>query len=390
MTGPSALRRNIRRLRVFLAVVETGSVTRAAEASHVSQPAVTQSVMTLEALAGDRLFLRTPHGLFPTSSGQVLARRVRRALSCLDPALSDVSPRLRLTATASQLLALIAVRETENFTLAARRLGVAQPTVQRAVAQLERESGRPLFERTPHGIVASRPAQAIAQAARLAFAELDQAEADLAEATAREAGRIVIGAMPLSRSSVLPKAIARFRLERPTLPVQLLDGSYDDLLAGLRRGEIDFLIGALRDPAPIGDVEQRELFSDSIVFVCGRTHRLAGRETVTLEEMAEFPWVVGRRDAPIRRHFEALFSGAGLPPPASVVESGSVILMRELLDISDHLGCSSHRQAEAEIRRGLMRALPIDLSHTARPIGLTVRKDWLPTAAQARFIELLA
>lgn len=381
---------NLRHLRVFLAVVDTGSVTRAAELCCVSQPAVTQALSKLEASAGLALFARTPQGLFASDAGNVLARRLRRAFAFLDPALAELSPRLRVTATTAQLNALIAVREAENFTLAARRLGLAQPTVHRAVSQLEHEAARPLFERTSYGMVATRAAQTLAQAARLAFAELAQADADLAELTRREAGRIVVGAMPLSRSCVLPQAIAAFRKRRPHLPIQILEGPYADLLSGLRRGEIDFLIGALRDPVPIGDVEQRALFSDTLVLVSGCSHPLAVREALTLEEIAAWPWIVGQKETPIRRHFDALFSPLGDRAPKSIVESGSLILMRELLDISDHLGCTSRLQAEAEIARGLMRALPVDLSHTSRPIGLTMRRDWLPTAAQQQFLDFIA
>lgn len=226
---------NLRHLRVLLAVLDSGSVTKAAAVVHVSQPAVTQIIAKLERITGQPLFLRRPQGLFATRAAEVLAARVRRALTFLDPALTDLAPRLQLTATAAQLQALIATRETENFTLAARRMGLSQPTVHRAITRLEDEAGRSLFERTAHGLIATRSAQALAQAARLAFAELEQAEADLAELVGREVGRIVIGAMPLSRSYLLPRAIARFRIRRPTLPIKALEGPYDDLISGLRQ-----------------------------------------------------------------------------------------------------------------------------------------------------------
>lgn len=137
-----------------------------------SQPAVTQALSKLERMEGQHLFLRRPQGLFLTQAGEVLEARVSLAFALLDPVLGDLAPRLTLTATAAQLQALIAKRETENFTLAARRMGLAQPTVHRAVSQLEQEADRALFERTAHGLVASRAAQALAQTARLAFAEL--------------------------------------------------------------------------------------------------------------------------------------------------------------------------------------------------------------------------
>ncbi|WP_235890930.1 LysR substrate-binding domain-containing protein [Martelella alba] len=88
-------------------------------------------------------------------------------------------------------------------------------------------------------------------------------------------------------------------------------------------------------------------------------------------------------------YFNRIFEDAGCTVPSRLVETRSVILMRELLAGSDHLGCVSKRQAEAEIARGLMVALPFVLNHTERPIGLTLRRTFMPTAAQALFLDLL-
>lgn len=378
---------NLRHLRVFAAVASHGSITRAAEDALVSQPAVTQSMAKLGREAGTALLRRTPQGLFPTEAGSALARRVGRALAILDPALDAVAPRLRLTATAAQLHALTAMAETENFTLAARRLGVAQPTVHRAVTQLEQEAGRALFERTARGMPATRACLALARAARLAFAELDQADADIAELFGREVGRIVVGAMPLSRSSILPSAIAAFRTQRAALPVLIRDGPYEELLAGLRRGEIDMLIGALRDPAPTGDVEQELLFQDDLVLVAGPRHPLVGRVGLTAADLAGHPWVVARRGTPARAHFDRLFDDGAAP--ASIVESGSVILARELLYSTSHLACISRAQALVGAARGLMTILPLEVPGSTRPIGLTLRSDWMPTRAQSDFLDQL-
>jgi DNA-binding transcriptional LysR family regulator len=323
--------------------------------------------------------------VYPTEAGEVMVARVRRALGLLDPVLSELAPRLVLTATTAQLRALIATREAENFTLAARRVGLAQPTLHRAVSQLEQEAGRPLFERTAHGLIATRAAQALAQAARLAFAELEQAEADLAELSGREVGRIVVGAMPLSRSHLLPRAIARFRERRPTLPVRALDGPYDDLIAGLRRGEVDFLIGALRDPAPIGDVVQERLFDDGLVVVARAGHPALAVPQPALGDLMQYPFIVATTGTPTRTAFDRLVDEAGQPP--SLVETGSMILMRELLRVSDHLGCISRLQVAAEIRLGAVAEVPVDMGATLRPIGLTLRRDWMPTRAQAEFLS---
>jgi DNA-binding transcriptional LysR family regulator len=379
------LKRNLRHMRVFLDVARHASITRAAELRNLSQPAVTQAIAKLERTAGLPLFQRGPQGLFPTEAGQMLARRVARAMPRLDAALHPISPRLALTATTAQLQALIAVREAGGFTLAARKLGIAQPTVHRSVAQLESEAGRRLFDRSPVGLRPTRACQALSDAARLAFAELDQAAMELAEHSGRDVGRIVVGSMPLSRSYILPRAIAAFRTARPRMPIRIEEGSYDDLLAGLRRGEIDFLIGALRPHLPVADVAQQVLFDDDLVLVVGHHHPLAGREDLTLAQLARFPWVVARPGAPTRTLFDALFR-SGPARPESIVETGSLILMRQLLRHSDHIGCISRLQAAPEIDNGLMVPLNYELSGSNRPVGVTTRADWHPTRSQRAFL----
>ena len=379
--------RNLRHLRLYLAVARTGSLTHAADACHVSQPAVTQAIGKLEREAGGAIFDRTRQGFFPTARGDVLANRVQRAFDLLDPALTDVSPRLRLTATTAQLQALVAVHETENFTLAARRLGLAQPTVHRAISQLEQEAGRRLFERTSFGMIAGRATRALVQTVMLAFRELDQLEADLAELDGGEAGRIVIGALPLARSVILPLTLVRFRRARPRHPVLVIDGLYNELLGGLRRGDIDVIVGALREPAPIGDIVQEPLFGDHLTILAGNHHPLAGRNDVTLDELRACAWVVPRQGTPARDRFDAVFADGGLPE--SIIEAGSILLMREVLGISDHLGCISSAQAEAELSRGLVSEIRVKADWPARPIGLTYRASWAPTKAQDLMMTLL-
>lgn len=378
----------LRHLRVFLAVIDHGSVTAGAAACHITQPAASQALARLAAEAGVPLLTSTRAGHRPTRAGRAYGTRVRRALARLDAALSAVAPRLVLTASRTQLVALIAVRDTESFTLAAQRLGLAQPTVHRAVAGLETEAGRALFHRIGKRVQPTRAAQALADATRLCFSELDQAAAELADLAGREAGRIVVGAMPLSRSTVLPRALAGFRRLRPRLPVRVVDGPYDDLLAGLRRGEIDVLVGALRDPAPVPDVAQEPLFSDDLVLVARPDHPLAAAPRPTLADLPAYPWILPGPGTPARVQFERAMGAPGPAWPA-VIEASSVLLMRELLARTDHIGCTSRMQASAEIALGAIAPLPIVLPGSGRAIGLTTRADWLPTAAQAQFVDCL-
>lgn len=380
--------RNLRHFRVFLSVAELNSLTLASDVCSVSQPAVSQSLHKLERDAGGELFIRSRQGVFINARGDVLARRLRRAFAYLDPVLKDLSPRLLVTVTMGQLQALIAVREAENFTLAARRLDLAQPTVHRAITQLETVAGRPLFERAAHGLIPTPAAKSLAQAARLAFSELDQADAELAEFDGQEVGRIVIGALPLSRSILLPRALAKFRETRPRLSIEVNDGPYDDLLAGLRRGDLDVIVGALRVPAPIGDVEQEALFNDELAFIARPDHPLVGSAPI-LESLTDRQWVVPRPGSPSRGQFDAYFEDRSLAPPKSLIECGSILFMREMLHAGDFIGCVSGAQAEAEIAKGLVARIEVSGHWPGRAIGLTTRRDWEPTKSQALLLDLL-
>lgn len=381
--------RNLRHLRVFLAVLEMRSLTLASARTRISQPAVTQALAKLEDQARGPLFDRTRQGVFATERGEVLGVRVARAFGRLDPVLAALSPRLCLTASSSQLSALIAVVDTENFTLAARSLGHAQPTVHRAISQLETEAGQELFERRRNGLIASRASVKLAQAARLAFAELEQAEADLAEIDGREVGQIVVGALPMARSVLLPQAVAAFRIQRPHQPLRIVDGVYDDLLVGLRRGAIDFILGALRDPAPIGDVVQEPLFDDQLVCVVRPGHPLAEAGALDADHLARQSWVVPREGTPSRARFDAFFTGSPGGGPVSVIEAGSILFMRELLARGDFIGCISEAQAVAEIANGTLQRLDVAGGWANRPIGLTLRGDWVPTQAQSLLLSQL-
>jgi LysR family transcriptional regulator, regulator for genes of the gallate degradation pathway len=237
--------RNLRHLWLFLAASELGSLTRASEGACVSQPAVTQALGKLERAAGGPLFDRTRHGVFASERGEVLARRVARALARMDAALREGSPLLPLTASAAQLSARIALADAGNSTLAARSLGLAQPTVHRAVTQLENEAGCALFERRPHGLMPTR-ALALSQAAGVLGAGTGArrpGRARRSRGRARHRGRAAAG--------VLGAAAARREL-RPKQALRVVDGLHRDLLSGLRHGDIDLLVGALCDAAPIG------------------------------------------------------------------------------------------------------------------------------------------
>ena len=81
---------DMRQLRQFIAVVEQGNVRRAADAIHLSQPALTKSIHNLEEELGVQLLTRGPRGVAPTMYGEILLRHARLLRNESDRALAEI------------------------------------------------------------------------------------------------------------------------------------------------------------------------------------------------------------------------------------------------------------------------------------------------------------
>lgn len=389
---------NLRHLSVLSSVAQLRSVSAAARAAHLSQPAVTQAIASMERDFQRPLFARTAQGMEPTGAGRVCAERAARVLQRIADAVAAANPQSSGSRgslrgiTSRQLHALVAVVESGSFGAAARTRGTTRATLHRAGRELERRIGAQLFETTSHGVSPTREALRLCRQLQLAIAELAQARAEAAALGGSEEGKTVIGAMPLARSFIVPETVLRFAARRPGHLISILDGPYESLLDSLRRGRADVLLGALRESVPT-DVVQELLFEDPLAIIVRKGHPLvrnSGRRTApSADALAEFSWIAPRPGSPLRHHFERLFRGTTKRPPAVAVECNSLIAARAILLGSDRAMLLSAQQARHELAAGELIALPHPGGRVVREIGLTRRLDWQPTGAQAELLETL-
>lgn len=75
---------DVRRIRNFVAVVEAGSIARAAQSLHIAQPALSAQMRRMEELVGCQLLSRSSRGVIPTEAGVEFVRRAREALRMLE------------------------------------------------------------------------------------------------------------------------------------------------------------------------------------------------------------------------------------------------------------------------------------------------------------------
>jgi DNA-binding transcriptional LysR family regulator len=387
---------NFRHLQVAREVGRHGTLSAAAREIALSQPATTQAIAALERAVGVPLFNRTNVGVTPTPAGRLFLDRVGRAIGHLRDAIGETarqpsaeSKRIERSLTTAQLNSLVAIVEQGSFSAAARAQGVSQPTTHRAARELERSVGLPLFERTSFGVQPTREARRLARGAKLAFAEIDQARAELAAVGGGDAGRTVIGAMPLARSFLLPRALIEFTNEHPRHLVSILEGSYDNLMAELRGGTADFLIGALRNPLMFKEVVQEHLFDDELAIIVRAGHPLLAQKRASVRALAKYPWIGPRRESPLHDQFDTLFRSAGVPAPEPTIECNSLVAARSLLLESDRVMLLSVHQIHYDLKAGLLAALPHPQGRVTRAIALTMRANWRPTRAQAHLLDLI-
>jgi LysR family transcriptional regulator, regulator for genes of the gallate degradation pathway len=367
---------NLRHLRATATIARLGSVSAAASAIRITQPAITQGVARIEAQLGQPLFDRRPGGMTMTEAARLLVPRIDAAI------LHIASTRVTMT----QLRAIIAVAEAGSYAGAAIATGVAQPSLHRAIADLSVALKRHLVERRGKGIALTDAGRKTARTYRLARAELLSGLAELSALQGTETGVITIGAMPLSRAYLLPAAVSAFHRMHPDVAINIVEGAFHELIEPLRDGAIDLLIGALRDASPGDDVVQRRLFEDRPVIIGRKAHPA---DTTRLAELAGYPWIVPVAGTPLRAQWERMFADGGLALPRVPIECASVMTIRQILVESDFLTLLSPDQVAVELEAGWLRVIAETPPGQTRTIGVTTRAGWRPTAMQTAFVATL-
>ena len=332
---------NLRHARLYCACLSLGSVTRAAEMIGVSQPAASQALARLEDIFGAALFDMTDGRPTATEAGRIVAARTQRALDLIragcarlrhpSAGLGETGPETLLSTP--QLRAISAFAEGGSFSSAARVLQQSQPAVHKmAAASIEASLQQSLFEGAGRSIHLSNTGMAVARWARLALNEFESAAADVRELRGSYESEVLIGALPFSRTSLVPDAITQIAARHPKARFSIAEGPYDDMLHDLEMGRLDILVGAMRRDFTSASLVQNELFTYRLSVVARAGHPLAGKRNLTLSDLADYPWIVARRETPSRALFQKL--AARFPedtPVVCSVETGSLVAARGIL-----------------------------------------------------------
>ncbi|HYF24459.1 MAG TPA: LysR substrate-binding domain-containing protein [Baekduia sp.] len=218
-----------------------------------------------------------------------------------------------------RLRALTLVLELGSVSAAADVLGYTQSAVSQQLAALEREAGTALVDRSQRPLRATPAGAALLPHAKrvlAAVAEADAAAADVRAGTPR----LRLTAFASALSSFVPAAVRDLRRADPDVVLHITHLETGDAVERLRRGDADLAVVHHMPGAPVPEttgLRRRPLLIDHLHVVLPAGHRLARRGEVALEDLADEPMILPRRDAPAGRYrsvIEHLCAQAGFTP----------------------------------------------------------------------------
>ncbi|MEM5581033.1 LysR substrate-binding domain-containing protein [Roseibium sp. AS2] len=166
--------------------------------------------------------------------------------------------------TLRQLRFLVTLSDTLNFSRAAERCSVTQPTLSAGIKELEDRLGAQLFERTRQSVMMTALGEDVARRARSVLVEAAAIET-LAKAHRNPGeGELRFGSIPTVGPYLIPAALPLVRTRFPKLKLFLREELTESLIEGLGQGRLDLILIAL--PFETGSLEIAPLFEDGYML----------------------------------------------------------------------------------------------------------------------------
>lgn len=218
-----------------------------------------------------------------------------------------------------QIELFAAVMKAGSVSRAAELLGVTQPGVSRAIAELERTLGFRLFDRVRNRIVPTPEGKLFHAEVEASFRGMDRLRASAARIRDHGAGEVRIGSLSALGSSLVPRAVRRFREMRPDIAVTLMVLPSRDVRDGVVSGAFD--LGLAADEIDVSGVLHQPFVSPRALCALPVGHPLCERETITPHDLAGVDFIAYVPEDRARQRLDLILSESGAAPPHVVVET---------------------------------------------------------------------
>lgn len=282
---------------------------------------------------------------------------------------------------------LVAVAQAGSFTGGAAAAGVTQSAVTKSVADLEREVGYTIFQRTARGAVLTERGVYFAERAAILLEDTR----DLMDPERRRrnpySGVLRIGVAPASLEWCAVDAIVRLRKNHPQVRVHLSGSTFDQSIHQLRSGAVDVAIGT--EAAFVGWPDLRtESFGyiESAPFV-RQGHPLTKLPEVTRADLAAYDFISPSESQPYGELIRAIYTDQGIAWQDRVHMIDYFPAVRRMVDTSDVIGVVGSAYAARPGFSEKFAYLDQIKLFPSGPLAWAIRAKWDPKPAVRAFIS---
>ena len=213
-----------------------------------------------------------------------------------------------------QLRYLVAVADTGNFTRAAERCNVTQPSLSQQILNLESEVGHNLFHRLGRKAVLPEAGATFLERARRILFEVENAAKELSDHPSLER-KITVGAVQTVMPYLVVPLLAKSREKLPNLTVDAREDFRSDLVRAVVEGELDLAVV----PLPVNDhrISIEPILTEPLLLVVGKNHPIARRSEINISEIAEESFISMGTSSTLAEQIRVFFGGQKFAPRIS-------------------------------------------------------------------------
>lgn len=273
-----------------------------------------------------------------------------------------------------------------NFSKAAKRLFITQPSVSHSIKQLETNLDIQLFHRTSKGVTITDEGKILFDYVHQAFGLIDNAEREISELKGLESGHVTIGGSDSTCKHYLLPYIQTFQKSFPNIQIKLQHGSTPQILDKLTNRSID--IGVVHLPINQSQIQMTEFLSINSTFVVGEKYKNIADKTLSLEAMLDYPIISFSETSSSRKFLDQLFQKQGLSVKPDI-EVGSVELLIECAKIGMGIGFVTKELISKELDDGELYEVHLDEHLEKRKVGIITGIDIPLSVAANQFFNHL-
>jgi DNA-binding transcriptional LysR family regulator len=215
-------------------------------------------------------------------------------------------------ATLRQLQVFEAIVRLGSFTRAAEELFLTQPTVSMQIKKLSDAMGLPLFEHVGRSVQPTEAGRELYDACRRMFETLANLEMKLADLKGMKRGRLRLGVITTA-AYFAPEILGEFSKLYPGVEVSLKVTNRDSIIGRMHDNEDDLYVMG-QAPSNEMPVVAHPFAPNPLVFIAPRNHPLVGKKNISLERVAEEPFIMREQGSGIRDATMRVFDAKDLRP----------------------------------------------------------------------------